>query len=569
MKKDNFLKGAFIATICLILTKILGVLYVIPFYSIIGERGSVIYGCAYNIYAVFVNISTVGIPLAVSKMVSEYNALDYHYLKNKTYRLASKIMVITAIVSTIVLNLLAPYLAEFIVNVNSNTNVGNLTGSALISLADLQYTEKLISDITFVIRISSTSILFVTIISVIRGYLQGLKYIKASSVAQVIEQFVRVLVILVGSYLCVKVLNTPIYIAVAIAVFGATLGAIVSYVYLKFKKDSIKDVSNYKLKKEEISVTNKYLFKRIIKYTIPFILLGVIGTSFELVDMFTVVSTLTNYASFSLTDASNIMNIVTTLGSKLNVIVVAIANGIVVSLLPNLTSDFVQGKLEEVRNKINKTLQMVFYITLPMAAGLSILAVPVWNVFYGKSEYGPKVFMLSIFVAIFSSIFTNVMISMQSLNRYKKMYLGLISGFLFNALMNVPFMIMFHKIGLPIYYGNLVATMIGYFISIIICLMDIKKAFNINYNETIKRYVHIIISVIIMAITLTLLKFIIPVDVESRILSIFIIALYAIIGFVIYFVITYKLKLFDEILGTGLKNKLKRKKKVENENRDS
>lgn len=133
------------------------------------------------------------------------------------------------------------------------------------------------------------------------------------------------------------------------------------------------------------------------------------------------------------------------------------------------------------------------------------------------------------------------------------MYLGLITGFLFNALMNVPFMIMFHKIGLPIYYGNLVATMIGYFISIIICLMDIKKAFNINYNETIKRYVHIIISVIIMAITLTLLKFIIPVDVESRILSIFIIALYAIIGFVIYFVITYKLKLFDEILGTGLK----------------
>ena len=248
MKKDNFLKGAFIATICLILTKILGVLYVIPFYSIIGERGSVIYGCAYNIYAVFVNISTVGIPLAVSKLVSEYNALDYHYLKNKTYRLASKIMLITAIVSTIVLNLLAPYLAEFIVNVNSNTNVGNLTGSALISLADLQYTEKLISDITFVIRISSTSILFVTIISVIRGYLQGLKYIKASSVAQVIEQFVRVLVIIFGSYLCVKVLNTPIYIAVAIAVFGATLGAIVSYVYLKFKKDSIKDVSNYKLK---------------------------------------------------------------------------------------------------------------------------------------------------------------------------------------------------------------------------------------------------------------------------------------------------------------------------------
>ena len=148
-------------------------------------------------------------------------------------------------------------------------------------------------------------------------------------------------------------------------------------------------------------------------YTIPFIVMELIGTSFQLVDMFTVVRTLTDNG-YTVTDASNIMNIVTTLGTKLNVIVMAVANGIVVSLLPSLTSDNVRGDIASVKRKINHTLQIILYITIPMSVGLSLLAEPVWNIFYGESFYGPKIFMLSIFVAVFGSIFTNVVVIMQS-----------------------------------------------------------------------------------------------------------------------------------------------------------
>ena len=59
LKKANFLEGAFIATFCIIITKILGILYVIPFYKIIGEQGGTLYGYAYNIYNVFLIISAV------------------------------------------------------------------------------------------------------------------------------------------------------------------------------------------------------------------------------------------------------------------------------------------------------------------------------------------------------------------------------------------------------------------------------------------------------------------------------------------------------------------------------
>ena len=534
MKKDNFLKGAFVATVCLILTKILGILYVIPFYNIIGSKGSVLYGCAYNIYVVFINLSTVGLPLASSKLVSEYNTLGYENLKERSYKLASRIMIITAVISSILLFVFAPNLAYFII---PDTNYGNT-----------------VNDIALVIRVCSTAIIFVTLISMIRGYLQGLKYIRVSSYSQVFEQLVRVIVIIFGSYIYLKFVGNDISIAVSVAVFGATLGAIVALIYLIDKKKKIPKALDYKIKDEERKVSNKELFKKIITYTIPFVVMGLIGSSFELVDMFTVVRTLTRYG-YSTETASIIMNIVTTLGSKLNVIITAVASGIVVSLLPNLTSDYVKGDIKEVRHKINQTLQIVNYITIPMAVGLSLLAVPVWHIFYGASKYGPKVFMVSIFIAVFSSLSTNIMVILQSLNRRKGLYLGLILGFAFNAIFNIPFMIWFYKIGLPIYYGNLVATMLGYVIMIIIALYDLKKSVGVSYIDTIKEFGITIISVLAMSLVIIILSKFVPINNLGRITSIFGVALYAMIGMIVYFGITYMTGSYQKILGFKLRRK--------------
>ena len=87
MKKDSFLKGTIIASIAIIITKILGVLYVIPFYKIIGEDGGVLYSYAYNIYNLFLNISTAGIPIAISMIISEYLTLGHLEAKERVYSL--------------------------------------------------------------------------------------------------------------------------------------------------------------------------------------------------------------------------------------------------------------------------------------------------------------------------------------------------------------------------------------------------------------------------------------------------------------------------------------------------
>ena len=180
MKKDNFLQGAFIATAAIVIAKVLGIIYVVPFNRAVGTLGGALYGYAYSIYTIFLSLSTAGIPFAVSKMVSEYSELGYVKAKQKALRIACFTLGILGILSFLFLIFLAPLIASFIVAGKSGGNT--------------------IEDITFVIRVISFSILIVPIMSVYRGYFQGHKYIKATSYSTIIEQVIRVGIIIYKCY---------------------------------------------------------------------------------------------------------------------------------------------------------------------------------------------------------------------------------------------------------------------------------------------------------------------------------------------------------------------------------
>ena len=94
MKKNSFVEGTVIASISLIIIKILGALYVIPFYSIVGQLGGALYSYAYNVYSLVLNICIVGIPPAISKIVSEYNTLEMYEAKERTLKIGSRLVTI-------------------------------------------------------------------------------------------------------------------------------------------------------------------------------------------------------------------------------------------------------------------------------------------------------------------------------------------------------------------------------------------------------------------------------------------------------------------------------------------
>ena len=539
MRKATFVKGAFITTLGIILSKILGIIYVIPFHAMIGEKGGALYGYAYTIYAVFMSLATAGIPLAISKVVSEYQTLGYYQTKKRVFYLGKKFSLILGLVCFLVVLLFAPYLAKFV--------LGDVVGG------------NTLEDVTFVIRIIGTAILIVPVLSVYRGYFEGHRFMSPPSISQVLEQIVRVLIIIIGCFLALNVFHASLTISVSIALMGATVGALFSYLYLFYKKKKHASKFNEKIRPvNEPLVTDKVIIKKIFMYAIPFILIDVFKSIYNYVDMVTVVKGLVHYASFEALDAEYIYSIMSTWGAKFNMMVLAISTGIIVSLIPSLTESLVKKDNADVQNKIHQAFSMLLFFTIPLTMGISFLSKPIWNLFYGNSIYGANVLSYFIFVGFFIGFFTSMIIILQTLKDNKSVLISLVVGVLFKVLLNMNLMKAFYQMGLPPYYGFITASIIGYFISSIICIIVLNRKYGILFEDMVRDFIDIMIATIIMVFCLFIIKYIIPIYSTSRIINLFIVLLYGVIGMVIYFSYGKVSGLTKRVLGRDFYRTLKR-----------
>ena len=538
--KSSFIKGAFIATLGIVLTKILGIIYVIPFHAVIGERGGALYGYAYTIYLLFMSLSSAGIPLAISKIVSEYQTLGYYNAKRRAFILGKKIALLLGFICFLLLLLFAPWIAHAV--------LGDLSGG------------NTISDVTLVIRVVASALLVVPVLSIYRGYFEGHRFMEDPSFSQVLEQLVRVFVIVLGSFLALKVFDLSITTAVGIAVFGATAGAIAAYLYLIYKKNKNNSKFNEKIRPvNEPIITNKQIFRKIVIYAVPFILIDVFKSLYNYIDMVTVVEGLVQYANFSVGDAETIMSMLSTWGAKFNMIVLSISTGIIISLIPNLTTSVVKKDYDDINHKINQAFSILMFFTLPMTLGISFLADSIWTVFYGASEYGPSVLSYFIFVGFMIGLFTSTVSIIQVLKDYKTVIWSLVIGVVLKFLLNDNLIMAFYKMGLPAYYGVITASLIGYFVSFMICIMRLKFKYKINYENLTKNLIDTICGSMLMIVGLFLVNLILP-STDSRIIHLGYIVVYVAVGALIYIVYMWNTKSMKRIFGNRLNYWIKKKK---------
>lgn len=539
MKKNNFVEGTIIATLAIVFVKILGMLYVIPFYSIVGSSGGALYSYAYNIYLIFLGISSAGLPNAISKIISEYNTLGYDDAKNRAYSIALKIITVISVIAFLVLFILAEEIGVFI--------IGDLTGG------------NTPEDVAFVIRCVSPAVLVIPFLSITKGYLQGHKYVSPSSISQLIEQIVRIFVILVGSYLVLKVFNGPLSLAIGISVAGAFIGGASAYLYLKHimrKNKSELFPENKKSKKD--SITNKEIAKKIISYAIPFIIINIVTNIYTFTDQILVLRTL-EHMHYTAEEVEFIASAISTWAPKINMIINAMAMGMTVSLIPTIVSAYTKKDKKEVNDKINKSISMVTYISLPLVLGLSILSTPVWNVFYSNNSYGSMILSLAVFSALLANVYMIISTICQSLNKIKLVYIVSITGFLLNALLDVPIMYLFEYLHIEAFLGSIVASIIGFSSSILIGLISLHKQEGINYKETFKILSKTLIPAGTMVITLMIFNYFIKISCVTILGSILKIIINAIIGGVIYIGLSYKLHILDDIFGEEMLKKIIKK----------
>ena len=536
MKRTGFLAGAAISVLGIVICKVIGLVYVIPFYAIIGTQGGALYSYAYSIYNVFLNLATSGIPVAMSKVVSEYNEMKFYNTKERVFKVGLKVISILCVISFLVLFIFAPTLANMIIG---GVEGGNTT-----------------EDVAMVIRVISTAVLVVPFLSVSKGYLQGHKIMQVSSVADILEQLARVVVILAGSFFTLKVFHLSLNTAVGVAVFGATAGALVAYFYVYSKIRKSKDLKrNEKPIYEERKITNKDLVRKILFYAMPFVAISLLQSVYVMVDVFTVVKGLVGLG-YTTVISENVVSVLQTWGSKLNMIVMSISTGIITSLIPTIASAWAVRNMKEVNGKITQALQTLFLVTIPLSVGISFMSSAVWTVFYGYDELNSSIFKLLILSQIPLSVCSVMVNTNQTMNNTRATVTALGGSLVFKILLNVPFMHLFDFLGLEAYYATISLNMCIDTIASIYLLKRVKKETNISYLKMIRTLIKVIMCTLIMVLGLSILNLFIPNYSVSRIGSILYIILYGIIGVLIYFFMAYKSNTIADIVGKEFVNKI-------------
>ena len=536
LKKSSFIEGTFIATLAIVFTKILGMLYVIPFYATVGIKGGALYAYAYNIYVLFIDISTAGLPNAISKVINEFHTLEE--AKVRAYNLGKTLVRFIAITSFVVLFVFAKQIALLI--------IGKLKGG------------NTIEDVTFVIRCISFAILVIPFLSVARGYLQGHRVINISSISQVIEQVARVLVIILGSYLALKVFHMSLRNAVGIAVFGAFIGGLISYFYVRYKIHKNKHDLSLDVKfKEKDDVSNKEIIKKIISYAIPVVIISVSISIYNFIDMVLILRTM-DYLKFSALKTEFVTSAISTWCSKINVIITAIGAGMTTSLIPTIVNSYTLGKWDDVAKTFNKALQIIFVISLPMVIGIALLARPVWIIFYQYNYIGVIILTLNIFVALFLNLFMITNFTLQSVNKFKMVYISVLGGFITNGLLDIPLMLLCHKIGIPAYFGAIFATILGYSLSILTTMIYFKVKYNFHYRKTIMVCLKTLIPLAFMTLVVFALRYSLPAP-DRKLYAVITCGACGLVGGFIYLFISYKMGILTEVFGKEYLNKIIKK----------
>jgi len=527
---SNLLKGTMILTVGLLLSRIIGILYVIPFYQIIGEEYIALYQYAYTPYSIMLAIAVSGVPVAVSKFVSKYNAMGDYATGRKLVKSSMVLMTITGFLGFLVLFFLAEPISQIIIE----------DDKAVFS----------VDDVASVIKFVSFAVIVVPVMSLIRGFFQGYQHMTPTAVSQLWEQIIRILFVLAGGFFVVYIFNGTEKTAVSFAVFAAFLGAIASLVVLYWYWKKLKPEFNTLLNSSgkassDVSLTN--IYKEMLIYTVPFALVGVINPLFQFIDMITFNSAMSKIGIGG--DVSNtLLGMLNFSTHKLIMIPVMLATGFSMALIPYITSYYAKQDFAQVRKSLDQTFQILLFLTVPAAMGISVLANEFYLVFYEASETGATVLAHYAPVAILFALYPVTTSILQGIDRQKLIILNLLLGILTKLILNTPLIKAFET------DGAIIATACGYIVAIGLNLFAIHKTLHYKSNMVIRRVILILIvnAVMLVLVFIVKLGFGQFMAIDTKLEGLLAIIVCAGIGAIFYAFVTLRLGLAQKLFGERL-----------------
>ncbi len=530
-KKHSFMGNVSIILMSQILVKLLGMVYRMVITNIqgFGDAGNGYYTAGYQIYTLLLSISSIGIPNAISKMVSERIAVD-------DYRGAYKI-----------------FKTAFILF----AGIGAVFSLALFAGADIiaQYIVKM-DGVQYTMRALSPSIFFVCVSSVIRGFFVGMQNMKATSTSQVLEQlFKSTLTIL---FVVLTIGQSPEIMAAA-ANLATSTACVLSFGYLCIfyarNKNDIKTKIAATKDAPTINRSMRSLMMGILMISIPISLGSIITSVNRVIDTATITRGIEvafascipaygdNPAVYNPTAAMLNDEAVRLAGmlSKSDTLInlpLSLNIAFATVLVPSIASALAVGDKKSAVSKVNYSLLISILLILPCAAGYIVLAQPIFKLIYPNAALGYDLLQLSSVALIFSALNQTISGSLQGIGKVYTPAKGLLLGCIAKVILNV---ILIRQPSINIYgaaISSIVCQIIAFSVSFTVLVKNLGVKIGL-VKYILKPLTAAAIMGVVVAVAYKLLMLAFASNTIVTILSIG-------IGAVVYFAAVFALRVMDK-----------------------
>ena len=346
-RRQSFLSGAMILTATIAVTKVIGALYKIPLGNLLDSEGMAHFSAAYNIYRLLLTLSTAGLPLAMSRMVSEAEALGLENQKHRIFRVALGLFLTLGAVSSAAMFLLSGPLSALLHDTPARTAV----------------------------QVLAPAVLFVCLMAPIRGFTQGQGNMKPTAASEIVESLAKAIA---GYFLAWYLLRRgfPRHSAAAGAIGGVTVATALALLALAFYLLG----RRYRRPSRDVPQSRRAILRRLLRTGVP-ITAGACGMSLiTLLDTALVLGTLQG-SGWTQAQAAAFYGEYT-YALNLFTLPAAFIAPMTISLIPAVSAARARRDAASARRHTAAAFRFTALLALPLGVGLSVLARPLMDLLY-------------------------------------------------------------------------------------------------------------------------------------------------------------------------------------------
>lgn len=507
-------------------SRLLGALYILPWYFWMGSYGkeaNALFGMGYNVYALFIMISTAGIPAAIAKQIAYHNSRHEYKTSKKLFIRALQLMAIFGGIGALVMYLFSPFLAHA---------AGG--GDELIPT----------------MRSLSLALLIIPMMSVMRGYFQAMHNLAPYAISQLVEQVARVFYMLLATFIIMRLGSGNYIDAVTQSTFAAFIGAIASFavLLLYFRSEKLRMDVRAEVSEEDIVLDTKSLLLTTIHESIPFIIVGSGITLFKLVDQYTFIKTIESFTNYTHAQAIGLFALFSANPDKLTMVVIGLAIALASVGLPLIAEHHASNNKVGLAKLISNNLQLYFFVMLPATFGMMLLAFPLNTIFYGPDAFGTNLLIEATLSGLVLGLFMLSASMLQGMYQNRAAVIYLVVGFIIKLVIQIPFIYWFES------YGPLLSTTIALAVT---CFLNIRKLYDLtgfNLGMTMRRIGLFLVMTVALVVVAGIARLILGqfLAIDRKLPAFILVLLVAGIGAITYIYLALKIRIADRLLGPGM-----------------